>query len=115
MDRTVAQFMAAAAAGPRPDAAPPRWLFQKWNNRSTVPSKVYLQAARYAPGYTHVVLGEDDANAYMAITATATAAKYKQLKNMAHRADVRGLNTDPRSPWSLNIWMTPNNHQPALT
>lgn len=74
---------AATAAGPgRP------FLFQTWLSRGQLPDKIFLQAAKYAPGFQHLILNDTESDAYMATRDPEIAATYLQLKSTAHRADL---------------------------
>ena len=67
----------------------PLVLWQTWDDPRLVPLKVYEQAARLAPGHTHIVLGDADRRALIRRHCGVHGLRwYDEPKiRKAHRAD----------------------------
>ena len=67
-DRVAAAFLNGALLMPRDPERIPKVIFQLWRSRLHVPHATFWQAARYAPGYTHIILSDAEGDAWVRAT-----------------------------------------------
>lgn len=66
----------------------PRTVVQSWKSRDTVPERVFGDVKRFAPGYEHVFLDDEDCMSFMQTYYPSLVAVYTRLESSAHKADL---------------------------
>lgn len=66
----------------------PRTIVQSWKTRDLVPQRVFDDVKRFAPGYAHVFLDDEECDVFMQTFYPSLLHLYRRLKTPAHRADL---------------------------